>query len=284
MIGASAQHYESICRGKETLTLVFQSPQGNGELEVPTDHPMVGGFRAAVERGAPPGKGAFLVVRDDDANDLRLFGMFVLSVNNRLLFFPASFGTIEVNGIGGRFDGRMLDHVTLDPPSPKGRHKSHIAVRGLPDKSRGLSITSIPPVGHLVPWFSVLVPSLDVFPALPQKLLVRFPHPHPDPHQFAPLLEGMGHLSSIPLPPFDSSPNFVQFDAWAGRWSGWKESKAKALAWAYKPDVVDAVPERQRIVSNQINLEFTPTAGVRVILSRPAGALRSSRFFRPSSV
>jgi hypothetical protein len=114
------------------------------------------------------------------------------------------------------FDDKQLDRLALDPPDPKGRHRSHVAVFGLPiEDSRGLGWRTTPPPGFLVPWFTLLAHDLDEFELLPEKLIVQFPPLRPDLSEFANELMRGPHLAHAPAPPASTTHTFFQFDVWA---------------------------------------------------------------------
>lgn len=141
------------------------------------------------------------------------------------------------------FNDQRLDHLTLDPPDPKGRHRSHVAVFGLPiEDSRVLGYRTTPPPGLLIPWFTLLAPNLDEFELLPEKLIVQFPPPRPDLSEFSKDLMRGPYLAHAPAPPASTTRTFFQFDVWAGRGFGWKQLGSRPLAWAYKPEVVTDAP------------------------------------------
>jgi len=264
------------------LTLVMSLP-GTGSLNVQPDHPLVIPLRLAMEQGRPPGSWSWAAFAEEDPDRLKVIGAFVHSPGDRILFFPGASIYISTDEETSPFNDRRLDHLALDPPGPKGRHRSHVAVFGLPiEGSRGLSYRTTPPLGLLVPWFTLLAPDLKGFELLPEKLSVEFPPPRPDLSEFAKELMGGPGLALAPAPTALTTRSFFQFDIWVGRGSGWKQLGSRALAWAYKREVVKGAPTgSQEIRIVQLDVDLSSEVGVRIVASRPAGQLGSARLLRP---
>lgn len=201
-----------------------------------------------------------------------------------MLFFPGASVEIGSDDPSARFNGKRLDHITLDASIGADKYSSHVAVQDPRlQKSRGIPYTSTPPSGYMAPWFSLLMPDLHGFYRLPQKLSIRFPSPRPDLVHFGEQLLGEGGIAFVPLPPSASSPNYIQFDVWSGQESGWQNLQVRPIAWAYKPEIVaDPPTSEQEIKVNRVNIEFSTTAGIVVVVSRPAGRLLEPRILRPT--
>jgi hypothetical protein len=272
----------------EPLTLIITprgaATAGTGSRNVKPDHPLVVPIRVAIEKGRPPGSWSWAAFAEEDSGRLRVIGAFGHSPpRDRIFFFPGASVYISTEEEAPHFNGKRLDHLTLSPPDPKGRHESHVAVFGLPhDKSRDLRYYTTPPPGLLVPWFTLLAPDLDAFELLPEKLIVQFPPPRSDLTEFAKVLMQGPTLAHAPVPPALMTRTFFQFDVWAGRGFGWKQLGSRPLAWAYKPEVVkDAPAGSQDIQIIQLNVDLSSEVGVRIVASRPAGQLVAARLLRP---
>jgi hypothetical protein len=185
--------------------------------------------------------------------------------------------TIVPGDQGEKFDEKRIDHLTLDPPHAKGSYRSHVAVFGLPKKdSRGISYSTKPPPGLLVPWFALVADTLAGVTILPSLLTVTFPPPRPDIERFGgELLRGLG-LKYMPLP-IGANSSFFQLDVWAGRGHGWKGQGARPLAWAYKAELIADPPAgTQQLQIVQLDIDFSDAVGLRLLCSRPGGKLRNS--------
>jgi hypothetical protein len=163
---------------QEPLTLGATFPFGSGTLEATPEHPLLTPLRSAIVAGKPPGRWAWLAVQDVFIGVYKLLGSFVHSPGDRLLFFPGAEAVVVPGEQDERFDEKRIDHLTLDPPDAKGRHRSHVAVFGIPGKeSRGVDYSTKPPEGLLVPWFTLVCDTLAGFEILPRELKVTFPPP-----------------------------------------------------------------------------------------------------------
>ena len=225
----------------EDLTLVVTYSNGTGVLRATADHPIISPLRLAIEQGKPPGKWTWLGVRAATTGLCKILGTFVFSVGGRLLFFPGGSAVLEEGR--GDFDSLRVDHLTLDPPNSKGRYRSHIAVfapKG--KKSRGIGYSACPPKGHLLPWFSLLAPTLDEFETLPKRLEVTFRPPRPDVKGFAADLFSGTPIEMAPMPATDFRTTFFQLDIWAGLTRAWRDQRSRPIAWAYKPEIVAKAP------------------------------------------
>jgi hypothetical protein len=268
---------------QEPLTLNLTFSSGDGELVVGCDHPLVGAFRRAIETGRPPGAWRYLLAYNQSSDVPVVLGTLVHTVGDRLLFFPAAQVTLDGENLYEPFIGRVLDHLTLDPPDPGSGSRSHVAVVGVPkDRSRGVGFRTVPPPGTMIPWFSLLTPGLDGFPVLPKELSVTFPPPRPDVGSFGDRLCTAGGLTVAPLPEARGNPNFLQVDVWVGRGPAWKALKTRPLAWSYKPELVrNPPPGTQDVQVAAGDLEFSRVVGVRLLALRPQGTLGSSHILRP---
>ena len=266
------------------LTLRIQYSLGKGELEIDLSHPLAGPFRRAIKTGKPTGRLNFLLVQDGVDESPVVAGVFAHTPGDRLLFFLGSSIEIETDHPWAHFDGARLDHMTLDPLTKVGKYSSHVAVQGLPaHESRGSRHTANPPSGYMVPWFSLLVPHIQGFPKMPKTLSIQFQSPRPDLARFGKQLIGEPRMALVPLPRSANRPSYVQFDVWAGRGSAWQAAQVKVIAWAYKPEIVaDAPKGQQNIIVNRMVIRFSSTAGVVVLISRPAGELLVPRILRPT--
>jgi hypothetical protein len=140
----------------------------------------------------------------------------------------------------------------------------------------------VPPPDTMIPWFSLLTPSLDNFPFLPKRLSVTFPPPRPDVDNFGNQLLTSAGLTVAPLPEAHGSPNFLQVDFWVGRGAAWKSLKTRPLAWTYKPELVGNPPSDSQDIRVAVgDLELSSVVGVRLLVMRPQGTLDSLHILRP---
>lgn len=226
----------------QALALVLKFSQGTAEVTAGSDHPGVAAFRRAMEEGQLTGTWRYLIVYALPVVPYTIIGTFVRT--------------------------------------PKS--SSHVAVQALPhDESRGLNYRSAPPPEHMFPWFSLLAPDVTGFTELPGQLVVRFPPPPGDLHEFGERLLADSNLGIVPLPSATGpGPTYVQFDVWLGRGPDWKTLQVRPLAWSYKPDIVEEAPDPQDVTVNRVDIDLGPEIGVAVLVLRPAGRLRRLRILR----
>ncbi len=260
------------------IVLEFFFQQGYGEINVEPDHPLIAPLRLAIEAGRPPDRWSWAVFGD------HIVGSFAHSEGNRLLFFPSSITHLADETLG-KFYRMRLDHLTLDPPSSEGRHRSHVAAFGLPLRgSRGLSSWIKPSAGKLPLWFSFVAPDLAGFPLVPNKLTVTFRSPRPGSTEFGKQLVGVFTTAYAPVPEPVGQPSYFQFDVWAGRGQAWEWRGfcSDPLSWAGVRGVVKSAPPgtlHSKVVP--LNVEISTTAGVHIVASRPAGEVDGHYFWRP---
>src|ERR1700688_791965 len=259
------------------IVLEFLFQPGYGEISAEPDHPLIAPLRLAIEAGRPPERWSWAVFGE------HVVGSFVHSEGNRLLFFPSGINHLA-DGTLGRFYRMRLDHLSLDPPDTKGRHRSHVAVFGLsPQESRGLASWIKPSAGKLPLWFSFVAPDLAGFPLVPRKLTVSFRNPRPQSADFAKQLVGVFTTAYAPVPEPIGEPNYFQFDVWAGRgptWA-WKGFRAGPLSWDGIRGVKSAPPGTRRSRVVPLSVEISTKAGVHIVASRPAGEVDGHYFWRP---
>lgn len=263
------------------LSLHFRLSSAAGELRVEPSHPLFAAFRRGIEEGQLTGTWRFLLATETGVPSPAVIGTFVKTPKDRLLYFPGAQLEIAAATQTDRFNDLPLDHLTLDPPNGD-RYSSHVAVRRLPpDKTRGLSYTAQVRPGFLFPWFSLLVPDLTGFAALPSRLYVEFPSPRRDLQRYGERLMASGGMIILRLPPQPPSAAYLQFDVWVGHDLDWRTRQARVLPWAYKPAIVTNPPKQQDVECSIAEAEFTTAVGVRVVASRPRGQLRAPRILRP---
>lgn len=261
----------------EELRLEFNFPGGAGEVEVGLDHPTVAPLRRALSTGKPPGQWAWLLARDEFSGIWKLLGSFARSPGNRFLYFSGS--SSSISDTPRREDAESFDHLSLDPPAAKGKHASHVTTKS---GRRGSVYRSVPPSGHLFPWFSFLTPSLAQHVTMPERLHVRFPPPRPDLKEFGDLIVKSPSLAEVLLPAAPAN-SFFQLDVWASWEPNWRELAARPLPWAYKSGfVTDVPPEKQNVTVSEAAIPFGDAAGLRVLCSRPHGTLESRHILRPT--
>ena len=211
------------------------------------------------------------------------------TIRDRVLFFPAARVLIPPQELASeKFVGTVLEHITLGPPTKALSHSSHVAVRGiLKNASRGLGYTTRVPEGWFVPWFSLLLLSVEDLDSLPAETIIDFDPPRPDwdRHFEQMVTETCLGVALIGLPPAHGAPHFLQFDIWVGRGTGWEEKYVLAgpLPWAYKPALVKDAPSGEQEVSlARTKAHFSETAGILVSLCRPLGIINEAHLLRPN--
>ncbi len=265
------------------LSLHFRLSSGSGELKVPFTHPVVAAFRRGIEEGQLTGTWRFLLTTDTASTTPTMVGAFVETPKGRFLYFPGAEIEVSTGTRDTRFEDYALDHLTLDPPKNRHYYRSHIAVRGLPERdSRGLDYRASASPGFLFPWFSLLLPGLHGFATLPAHLYVEFPSPRSDLETYGQQLMANGGMIHLPLPAPPPSIHYIQFDIWVGHGQNWRDRQSRPIAWAYKPEIVaDAPPGRQDIQVRTVDTDFRPGFGIRIMVYRPRGRLLGARILRP---
>ncbi len=236
-----------------------------------------------MEEGQLTGTWRYLFTYDLPILPYTIVGTFVKTPKGHVLFFPGAAIAIQTDDPTARFNGKRLDHITTDPPRT-AKPSSHVAVQDLPhDESRGLNYRSTPPSEHMFPWFSFLLPDLAGFAELPAELVVRFPSPPGNVHDFGKRLLADGGSNDVPLPPVArAGPTYIQFDVWLGQGPHWKALKVRPLPWPYKPEIVEGAPEhRQEVTVNRVDIDLGPDTGLVVLVLRPAGRLLHPQILRP---
>src|SRR5438067_12562861 len=97
----------------EPLTLEIESPEGEGVLQAATNDPLVAAFRRGFEEGQITGLWRFFAVTQRPAPP-KVIGNFVRTPNGRILFFPAAGIQMFTVDPTAHFNGKLLDHITLD--------------------------------------------------------------------------------------------------------------------------------------------------------------------------
>lgn len=265
------------------LSLHFRFSSGTGDLKVPSTHPVFAAFRRGIEEGQLTGTWRFLLTTDAASPGSIVVGTFVETPKRRFLYFPGAEIEVSTGTQNTPFENYPLDHLTLDPPNKSDYYRCHIAVRKLPEKqSRGLDYRAPISAGFLFPWFSLLVPGLDGFAALPAHLYVEFPSPRRDLQTYGDQLMANGGMIHLPLPQSPPDIHYIQFDVWVGYGQDWRARRAQPLAWAYKPDIIaHAPPARQDIQPRTVDTDLSPESGIRIMVCRPLGRLLAARILRP---
>ncbi len=261
------------------LTLEFASSKGHGFVRATIDDPLVAAFRRGIQDGQITGVWRYFAVTRTYGPPV-VIGNFVRTPKGRLLYFPASTVELFTDDPSARFNGKTLDHITLDQAS-EGTHASHVAVKDLShSKSRGLNQRSRLP-GATAPWFSILTADLDGFSILPMKLIFEFPPPRKDVVAYGKELVTNGGIGSVRLLPQGKDEDYIQFDVWVGRGADWKKSPIHPLPWVYKPEIVaDAPKHRQTVTFNRVDIQFAGDIGLSVVHTRPRGRLLGPRILR----
>jgi hypothetical protein len=228
-----------------------------------------------VDTGTYTGEWLFLAVRPSPAEKPKLLGTVAWTPGERFLFFPGKPGEVHSTHPDKSLNGRVLDHVTLELDVGMSRFSEHIAVLGgAGRKSRGQTRRGSVHDGHLHPWFSLLLGSLDGYEALPAVFKFEFPVPRPDESRRAQAMMGRGKRTATAFPvPESEGPHYYQLDVWAGRGQAWQRKYADALPWPTVDGVVsDHRGERVRRAA-QFH-ELSDECGIITVLTRPSGSLQ----------
>ena len=248
-----------------------------GTLRVAPDHAIASSFRAAIEDHQLTGAWWYFVLCD--AGTPRVLGAFVSTPGGRLLYCPTVHMAVSPPPY---FSNELnpLAHITLEQRE-RGTYSSHL--KGGADRHHEGSYRTVPPAGLLVPWFTLLLPNASELPVLPQLLVIDFTRAESDLARFGADTMRSGGVSLLPIPTANEGiPTFLQVDVWAGMTNEWQSLGSRPIAWAYKPDVVRNPPAgQQQVVARSIDVRFSDSSGVRVIVSRPSGELTGSRILLP---
>lgn len=210
-------------------------------------------------------------------------GFVGLSEGHRLLWFPgadlsASEYIEDTTGQFTHFVGRPVDHLTLNPDFTPGRQRSHITYV---DGVHGPKVTHHHQTGDLTLWFSLLLPGTSSLRVVPESLSICFTPRRRDPH-YPEQLAGQGHWKFLEAADDPMPPTFVQFDVWAGMWSGWERDRFAFPPLAGQMGIAD--PERDTVHPRMAQLRLAPECGLGLIVAWVPGRLEKPMMIRSSSV
>ena len=263
------------------LTLTLNDRRGQGSVTVGVDDPWAGPWRQAMVVGRPTAPWRGIAIRYQGVP--YSLGFVSLSEGQRLLWFPgASLSASEyiedTTGQLTRFVGRPVDHLTLDPDFAHGRQRSHLTyVDGL----HGPKITHRHRAGDLTLWFSLLLPDTSSLRVVPESLSINFTPSRHDP-DYPQQLAGQGCWEFLEAADDPIPPTFIQFDVWAGMWSGWEQDRFAFLPLAGQLGIAD--PERDKVYPRMARLQFTPECGLGLVVAWVPGRLKKPTMIRHSSV
>jgi len=256
----------------EPMTLEMGFEDGDGSIEVTLEHPLATPFRRAVSTGKYTGSWSYLIARPGPGLPSLLLGSVVWSPGKRFLYFPGRVGEVNSSRFDDEFNGRGLDHVTLELDTEMSRFDEHVAVLG-DGKSRGQRRKGRVHSGHMHPWFSILSTNLESYEPIPAELRMRFDAPLSDVQRRCVAMMGTGQRTSLCFPKAEGElPHYYQLDVWAGRGAGWADKYADALPWPTVSGVVDKHrgEEVERVAGRHA---FEESAGIVFVLTRPSGTL-----------
>lgn len=262
----------------EHITLEMSFPDGEGSLTVGRDHPLVSVFRRAVHKGTYTGEWLLLAVRPALAEKPKLLGTVAWTQGERFLFFPGKPVEVHSTHPDKSLNGSILDHVTLELDEAMSRFAEHVAVLGRGSgESHGQTRRGTVHEGHLHPWFSLLLRSLEGYEALPAIFKFEFPIPHADVQRRVRAILGRGKrtATAFPVPESEGTHYYYQVDVWAGRGKGWQKEYADALPWPTLDGVV--VGHRGEPVTRAAQIhELTADCGIITVFTRPSGSLQAA--------
>lgn len=245
---------------------------GQGEREVDTTDLLVAPLRKSLEDEVPASDRTTLVILDQDRNRETVLGTFLQTAAGRILFF---FTLPMLVSVPKGLRGRVVDHLTLEPPTPSGKRRTHFTLRGTKRKFGARTRIENPDLAF--PWFTLLLPNLGHLPDLPSKLSIRFGPLRDKPGRFADrVIHARPSFSRIAI----SIPegHFLQLDVWAAGGTDWRRLPGTHhLATGYAEDWL---PEGSRTVRfHTVALELTRESGLGLVLSTPKGALAGEPVF-----
>lgn len=254
----------------ERTTLEMSFADGEGVLAVGPDHPLVSVFRRAAETGKYTGHWLYLIARPSRSAKPKLLGTVAWSPGSRFLFFPGKLGEVLSTHPDQSLNGRRIDHVTLELDAAMSSFDEHVAVLG-GTNTRGQRRRGKVHDGHLHPWFSLLLRSLDAYASLPAQFKLQMAIPSADVTRRCEAMMGTGTRTAMCFPdPKPEGTYYYQLDVWAGRGDGWRKKYADTLPWPAFDGVIE--DHRGELVdrSGQVH-DVASDCGIAVVLSRPSG-------------
>ena len=266
------------------LIYILTIGEGEGELHADLDHPLARPIKKAATTGKPAGPWHYLCVRHLDGSPPTVLGALMLTVDERILFYPGASIEYTRSDELGRFAGRELDHVTLEKKT-RHRWRSHTTLRQGNRRSRhGLANTATEKTGELLPWLTMFVPDLSIFHTLPAKLKISLDWPSSDVVRYTQEAVGCHYRKRaiVDAPPEPVGEGFWQVDFFIGQGRSWKGASYAPLRYLDAPHILSYDDEGNKTrTAGHIVSEQTPEIGVVVIITRPSGSLHQSCFLTP---
>jgi len=139
------------------MTLEFEFSDGTGDVQVDENYPLVTVFRKCIRTGKGTGSWMFLLAQEEDHESRTILGTLAHTPGKRILFFPGHAGEVLSDHARPVWNGRTLDHLTLELDNDAmSRWSEHVAVLG-EAPNRGHEVRGKVRPGFLHPWFSLLL-------------------------------------------------------------------------------------------------------------------------------
>lgn len=266
--------------------LVYQLTiaEGDGETHADLNHPLAAPLKHGASTGKPSsGPWHYVCVRHPDGNPPTVIGAMMNTVGNRLLFFPGSTVNFGMTDSLGRFAGKRLDHLTLDPPK-KGKWTSHMTLfEGNRREKHGLKNTATERPGFMLPWLTMFVPDLSGFHALPSKLTMSLDWPSSDLIRYARETIGTHYrqCAVVDAPPEPNGGGFWQVDFLVGQGTDWRERSFYPVQYVGGEEFVQYTEPTEGRVAGVMISELILGLGVIIIVTRPTGTVSGSNFITP---
>lgn len=259
------------------LLLQIETSRGTGSKTLDLEHPWAAPIRRGIREGTPTGTWQYTTI-DDLRGTPRILGAFVFTEAKRTLFCPGC--EILVSPIEPSDESKELvpvEHLTLDPQRRANKRSSHVVTQKHGGRGpRNLDYTSPLKDGYMFPWFSIILPDLNVLEVLPQKILLPHEMPNSDlPRRPKPAI---GELKSSATAAFASpppeGPSYVQFDVWATDQSNWSGLKAQTFSY-------DGQPSQERATGQHDNQLVEDECGIRILAHYRSGEVERPIILRP---
>jgi len=184
------------------LIYILTIPEGEGNLNISTEHPLTAPIIKQLIDGSPGGNWRYLAVKKNAAH--YIFGELTVSAGGRLLFFPSNYNVhVSVEG-----EIRNLDHISLESHPIL---RSHYTFRDGGHLSNG----PIKETGDtFFLWFSIFIGNLSQYIPLPNKIQVSVEWPSSDISRFSRegILANYQSKSIIEVPTFVGGNPLHQID------------------------------------------------------------------------
>ena len=269
--------------GVRPLVYILTIHEGQGELVADTNHPIARPMREPANGGAPGSPWQFVGIRHSDGSAPTLIGGLVLSLANKLLFFPGGDFKFTESDHLGRFAGKPVDHFTLDPPVGL-KWTSHTTLKdGTRRERHGMKNTATQRDGEMMHWLSVLAPDLGGFLTLPRVLRVGLERASTDVLRYTQESIGANYRSRalVDAPSNDNAGSFWQIDLLVGTGVDWRGLSHHPARYDNIEDLVRYDDIGKPITAGVCFSELAPEYGVGMIVTRPTGWCREPFFVTP---